>query len=123
MGGARSWFHNQGRGGKIAFVVSVVLTLLAVAGIVVHSLGSAHRGLTSSSTCLEWGSASTKERDTYAPGSVPPETVTEHQGSENERQFGPFTHLTESEPAQKITHECEAGRATGSEPHSIGEAG
>jgi hypothetical protein len=80
-----------------------------------------HSGLSSSSTCLEWGSASTKERDAYAPGSVPPETVTEHQGGENEKQFGPSTHLTESEPAQKITHECEAGRATGSEPHSIGE--
>jgi hypothetical protein len=103
--------------------LSMVTLLSAIAGVLLLTGCGGSSGLSSSSTCLEWGNASTKERDTYAPGSVPPETVTEHQGGESERQFGPFEHLTESEPAQKITHECEAGRDTGSEPHSIGEAG
>jgi hypothetical protein len=100
---------------RLVLASAALLAVLLLAGC------GGHSGLSSSSTCLEWGSASTKERDAYAPGAVPAETVTEHQGGENERQFGPSTHLTESEPAQKITHECEAGRATGSEPHSIGE--
>ena len=102
-------------------MLSLRILALGVIGLVFLAGCGGHSGLSSSSTCLEWGSASAKERDVYAPGAVAPETVTEHQGGENKRQFGPSTHLTESEPAQKITHECEAGRVTGSEPHSIGE--
>jgi hypothetical protein len=52
---------------------------------------------------------------------VPSETVTEHQGGENEKLFGPSTHETESEPAQRITHECEAEESTGAGPKNIGE--
>jgi hypothetical protein len=98
------------------------IPLCGILALVLFAGCGSHSGLSDSSTCLDWGSASTKERDTYAPGSVPPETVTEHQGGENERQFGPYTHETESEPAQTITHECEAEQSTGIGPRHIGEA-
>jgi hypothetical protein len=96
-------------------------SILLATGLLLTGCGG-DSGLSSSSSCLEWGSASTKERNAYAPGSVPPETVTEHQGGENEKLFGAFTHETESEPAQRITHECEAEISTGAGPKSIGEA-
>jgi hypothetical protein len=114
--------HRRTKTGTIKVATASLVAALLAIGVIAHLSGD-HNGLSSSSTCLEWGSASTKERDAYAPGSVPPETVTEHQSSESERLLGPITHLTEPEPAQKITHECEAGVATGSEPRIIGEAG
>jgi hypothetical protein len=98
------------------FGIAGLVGLLLLAGC-----GGSH-GLSSSSTCLEWGSASTKERNAFAPGSVPSETVTEHQGGQNEKLFGPYTHETESEPARQITHECEAEISTGAGPKTIGEA-
>jgi hypothetical protein len=97
---------------------------LAVIGILLLSgCGSSSKpsSLSASSTCLEWTGASVKERDAYAPGSVPPEMVTEHESPQYEKAFGSNPHLSETEPAQKITHECEAGRSTGQEPHNIGE--
>jgi hypothetical protein len=87
--------------------------------------GGGSHGLSSASTCSEWGSASKKERDTYAESVAPGEKAEVVKGPEYHGKASQFfestSELDEVEQAQKITKECEAENSTGMGPQHIGE--